>query len=320
MSELRWDPLRGDWVVTATHRMDRPQMPKDWCPFCPGSGQVPNEYDVYLYPNDFPSFATPPPQPGIAATDLYPTADSWGACDVVLYHPDHHTVLRDISLDHQVKIAKLWRRRYLELFENERVEYVYIFENHGEEIGVTMPHPHGQIYAFPLIPPVPAAEMRTAKAYWEKTGKCLHCRVLAEERADGWRLLFDDGEWTAFVPPYARWPYEVHLYPNRCVGHLGELSDAELRGLMRGIKRILQTYFNYYEKQYPYMKFIHQAPPRGTLGVGTHLHVEFNPIRRSREKLKFRAGCETGAGLFINDSYPEDKATELRDLLAEFEE
>jgi len=320
MSELRWDPLRGEWVVTATHRMDRPQMPRDWCPFCPGSGRVPDNYDVHIFPNDFPSFATPAPEPEIAATGLIPIRPSFGACDVVLYHPDHNTVLRELPLDHLIKLAKLWRNRYLAHFENEHVQYVYIFENHGEEIGVTMPHPHGQIYAFPVVPPVPAAEMRHAKQFHERHGRCLHCDILAEERADGRRMLFDDGEFTAFVPSYARWPYEVHLYPNRCAAHLGELNDEELRGLMRGMKRILQTYFNTYGKAYPYMKFFHQAPVRGEAGTGTHLHVEFNPIRRSQTKLKYRAGCETGAGLFINDSYPEEKAAELRDMLADAQE
>jgi UDPglucose--hexose-1-phosphate uridylyltransferase len=287
-------------------------MPEGWCPFCPGSGQVPEAYDVHVYPNDFPSFASPPAEPSLAGTDLLPIDLSWGACDVVLYHPDHNTVLREIEPEHLFKLAKLWQRRYLELFENKKIQYVYIFENHGEEIGVTMPHPHGQIYAFPIVPPVPAAEMKNAGEHLAKTGRCLHCDILENERRDGRRLLFDDGQWTAFLPSYARWPYELHLYPNRCVGHLGELTDDELRGLMRGMQRILKTYFRYYEKPYPYMKFFHQAPPRAGQGQGTHLHVEFNPIRRSPDKLKYRAGCETGAGLVINDSYPEVKAAELR--------
>jgi len=320
MSELRWDPLRGEWVVTATHRMDRPQMPKDWCPFCPGSGQVPDDYDVYIYPNDFPSFDTPAPAPGIEAETPWRTRRSWGACDVVLYHPEHTRDFLDIGIDHLTKLADLWRARYLELFENKKVKYVYVFENHGEEIGVTMPHPHGQIYAFPLVPPVPAAEMQRAKTYKEKRGTCLHCDLLEAERRDGRRIVFADGGWTAFVPFSARWPFEVHLYPDRCLPHMGELSSAERRSMMVAIKRVLATYRNYYERPFPYMMAFHQAPPIGDAGAGTHLHVEFYPIRRSREKLKFRAGCETGAGLFINDSYPEEKADELRRHLAAAEE
>jgi UDPglucose--hexose-1-phosphate uridylyltransferase len=158
--------------------------------------------------------------------------------------------------------------------------------------------------------------MRLARRHLVKTGRCLHCELAAAERRFKQRLLFADGRWTAFVPYAARWPFEIHLYPTRCVGHLGELSDRELRSMMAAIKRVLQTYRNYYERPYPYMMAFHQAPPRGHAGRGTHLHVEFYPIRRSRDKQKFRAGCETGAGLFINDSYPEEKAAELRARLA----
>jgi len=319
MSELRWDPLSGEWVVTATHRMDRPQMPRDWCPFCPGSGRVPGHYDVHLYPNDFPTFATPAAEPGLPSTREWRTRESWGACDVVLYHPDHRRDLVNIELDHLLKLAQLWRRRYLELFENKHVKYVFIFENHGEEIGVTMPHPHGQIYAFPLVPPIPAREMQRAAAYRRQHGRCLHCDLLAADRADGRRVLFDEGGWTGIVPFYARWPFEVHLYPNRCVRHLGQMKDAELRAMMAAIKRVLGAYLSYYGKAYPYIMCFHQAPPRGPVGRGAHLHVEFYPIRRSPTKLKFRAGCETGAGLFINDSYPEEKAAELRPHLPPLE-
>jgi UDPglucose--hexose-1-phosphate uridylyltransferase len=316
MSELRWDRLRGEWVVTATHRMDRPQMPSDWCPFCPGSGRVPESYDVYLYANDFPSFSTPPAEMSVTPNAFRRARPSWGACDVVLYHPDHNRDFIDIEVDHLCKVANLWRDRYLELFENERVKYVLIFENHGEEIGVTIPHPHSQIYAYPLVPPVPAAEMRQARLYKRRTGRCLHCDLLDDEVSDGRRILFDDAGWLAFVPFAARWPYEVHLYPKRCLGHLGDLSPPELRMMVAAIKRLLLTYRNYYERRFPYMMLFHQAPVTGNAGEGTHLHIEFVPIRRSRDKLKYRAGCETGAGLFINDSYPEEKAAELRALLA----
>jgi UDPglucose--hexose-1-phosphate uridylyltransferase len=317
MSELRWDRLRREWTVTATYRMDRPQMPDGWCPFCPGSGRVPNDYDVYLYRNDFPSFDSPPPPMSVVPVNAFPARESWGACDVVLYHPDHNRDLVDLDLDHLVKIALLWRDRYLELFQNKRVKYVLIFDNHGEETGVTIPHPHGQIYAFSLLPPVPGVEMRSAWAYKRRVGRCLHCDLLADEVQDGRRVLFDEGQWLAFVPFAARWPYEVHLYPRRCAGHLGELSLEELRAMVAAMKRLLMTYQNYYGRPFPYMTLFHQAPVTGRTERGTHLHVEFCPIRRSRDKLKYRASCETGAGLFINDSHPEDKAAELRSLLAE---
>ena len=317
MSELRWDPLRSEWIVTATHRMDRPQMPANWCPFCPGSGRVPASYDVHLYRNDFPSFSTPPPDIAVRSNGLRRVRPSWGASDVVLYHPDHERDLVDIDLDHLVKLARLWRDRYLELFENKRVKYVLIFENNGEEIGVTIPHPHGQIYAFPLVPPIPAAEMRSARSFKKRTGRCLHCELLADETKDGHRIVFDDADWVAFVPFTGRWPFEVHLYPRQCAGHIGELGEEDLRRMMMSIKRVLATYRNYYGRRFPYMMLFHQAPAKGVAGYGTHLHIEFCPVRRARDKLKYRAGCETGAGIVINDSYPEEKAAELRGVLAE---
>jgi UDPglucose--hexose-1-phosphate uridylyltransferase len=152
VSELRWNPLLREWVAVASARQDRPQMPKDWCPFDPGSGRVPDHYDVHLYPNDFPAFSLDSepfdPQPG-----LFKTTGARGACDVVLYHPDHNLPPSRMSVDHWKLVVALWTRRYAELAARPDIRYVLIFENTGVAIGVTMPHPHGQIYAFPYIPP-----------------------------------------------------------------------------------------------------------------------------------------------------------------------
>ena len=165
-------------AVDRTVRMDRPQMPKDWCPFCPGSGKVPDDYDVHIYPNDFPTFATPPPPADIEGDDLFRTRKSWGACDVVLYHPDHNKTLAELDADHLLKLVELWQSRYLELSAQKKVKFVYIFENNGETIGVTMPHPHGQIYAFPLIPPVVSRELYYSQKHFDKKGTCLHCDII----------------------------------------------------------------------------------------------------------------------------------------------
>ena len=142
MSELRWNPVLREWVATATHRMDRPQMPKDWCPFCPGSGRVPDQYEVHIYPNDFPTFATPPPESIVESTSLYPVQEAVGVCEVVLYTPEHHTTLAQLPVDHILKLVALWTSRYQELGSREEIKYVFEFENKGEVIGVTMPHPH----------------------------------------------------------------------------------------------------------------------------------------------------------------------------------
>src|SRR3954453_10596760 len=147
MSELRWHPLLKQWVVVAANRQDRPQMPKDWCPFDPGSGRVPDHYDVYLYPNDFPAFDEESgpfdPTPG-----LFKTTGAAGVCDVVLYSPEHNQNPSQLPPERWEKIVRLWMTRTTELVARPEVRYIMIFENTGEAIGVTMPHPHGQIYAF----------------------------------------------------------------------------------------------------------------------------------------------------------------------------
>ena len=317
MSELRWDPVRGEWVATATARMDRPQMPKDWCPFCPGSGEVPEDYDVHIYPNDFPTFAIPAPPQDIKGDDFFRTRKSWGFCDVVLYHPDHNKTIVDLDADHLLKLADLWQARYMELSENKKVKFVYIFENNGETIGVTMPHPHGQIYAFPLIPPVISRELYYSQKYYERKGACLHCDIIAREMEEGARVVLEDDLFLAILPFYARWPFELHVYAKEHLPHIGQFDHKHKRALCLMLKRVVKTYLNYFGFMPGYMMVMHQAPVNAGADDSYHFHVEFYPVNRSREKLKYRAGCETGAGVFINDSAPEEKAAELREFAAE---
>ena len=204
MTELRWNPTVREWVSTASHRQHRPQMPADWCPFCPGSGRVPDHYDVHIYPNDFSAFSIPPPEPAIEGDDFYQVEKSAGKCDVVLYHPDHNTSLPQLPVNHIVKLVKVWRQRFVELRAMPGIRYVLIFENKGAVIGVTMPHPHGQIYAFPFIPPRVEKEIAAARAHYRKHRRCVFCDVLGKERRDGRRIVAENGGFTAFIPFFAR--------------------------------------------------------------------------------------------------------------------
>jgi len=313
MSELRWNPILREWVATATHRMDRPQMPKDWCPFCPGSGKVPEEYDVYVYPNDFPTFRMPPYEPIVEGTGLFLVRESAGVCEVVLYTSEHDTTLTYLPLEHIVKLIRLWRKRYEDLGSREEIQYVFEFENKGEVIGVTMPHPHGQIYAFPYVPPKIQTELDAAEEHRARTGRCLFCDVIEEERRDGRRVLLENEGFVAIVPFFARYPYEVNLFPRRHLLDFTQFEDREIWDLARILKCVLLKYDNLYGFSFPYMMIIHQQPTDGGDHSSYHFHIEFLPPYRSRTKLKYLAGCESGAGTFINDSSPEEKAQELRE-------
>jgi UDPglucose--hexose-1-phosphate uridylyltransferase len=288
-------------------------MPADWCPFCPGSGRVPDNYDCYIYPNDFPAFSIPPPELAIQGDDFYRVARSQGKCDVVLYSPDHNTSLPQLSLDHLVKLVQLWRKRFMELKATLGVRYVLIFENKGAVIGVTMSHPHGQIYAFPFIPPRLMREMEAARAHQRAKRRCLFCDILKKERRDERRIVAENKAFTAFVPFYARWPYEVHIFSRRHLGTLDQFRASEERGLAEILKWVTLKYDNLYQFSFPYMMLMHQAPTKGRFPY-FHFHIEFYPPHRGKEKLKYLASVETGAGTFLNDSLAEEKAAELRSM------
>ncbi|MBV8298416.1 MAG: galactose-1-phosphate uridylyltransferase [Candidatus Eremiobacteraeota bacterium] len=316
---LRWHPLLGEWVATATHRQDRTFFPpEDYCPLCPTKpGKFPTEvpaesYDIVVFENKFPSLQRNPPQPEVASSALEPVAPSHGACEVVLYTPDHHATLAELPVRRIEHLVRVLRDRTRDLSAREEVVHVYPFENKGAAIGVTLSHPHGQIYAYPFVPPVIAREIAQARAHRASTGRCLFCDVRDAERADGRRMLAEEDGWVAYLPFFARYPYETHLAPARCVRALPDLDESEVRGLARILKRVLRGFDALFGVSFPYIMALHQAPKTDD---PYHLHVEFYPPMRSAKRLKYLAGSEAGAGMFINDTLPEVKAAELREKI-----
>lgn len=320
MSELRYNPIKGEWVITATHRQNRTFMPpRDFCPLCPTKNEnVPTEvagdFDVVVFENKFPSLQQQPPVPDVEGSELYPVRPAEGICEVVLYSPVHDTSLAKLPYSKFLKLVKVWKDRYVELGQREYVDYVFIFENKGVEVGVTLHHPHGQIYAYPFIPPIPERELEMSKAHLREHGECLFCRVLREELQDGRRIVAENDSFVAFVPFFARYPYEIHIMAREHVPSLAQFTGKEERELAAMLKLVLAKYDNVFLKSFPYIMVMHQQPTNGTGGEYAHFHIEFYPPLRTREKLKYLAGSEAGAGTFINDTIPEEKAKELREL------
>jgi UDPglucose--hexose-1-phosphate uridylyltransferase len=313
---LRWHPLLGEWVATATHRQERTFFPpEDYCPLCPTKpGQFPTEvpaptYDMVVFENKFPSLRRNPPPPEIEGTDLEPVAPSHGASEVVLYTPEHNATLTDLPVGRIEHLVRVWRDRTRVLEARDDVVHVFPFENKGAAIGVTLSHPHGQIYAYPFVPPVVAREIAQARGHAEATGRCLFCDVRDRERDDARRVVAEEEGWIAYVPFFARYPYETHLIATRCVRSLTELDDGEVRGLARILKRVLVGFDALFGVSFPYIMAVHQAPKTED---PYHLHIEFYPPMRSATRLKYLAGSEAGAGMFINDTLAEEKAAELR--------
>ena len=321
MSELRWNPQLGDWVITATHRQGRTFLPsRDFCPLCPSRDGLPAteidraDFEVAVFENRFPSLQPRPPEPAVVGTALTPVAPAIGACEVVVYTPRHDWALARADLPHLRRLIAVWAHRTLELGARPEIASVFVFENRGEAIGVTLHHPHGQIYAYPHLPDVLRREAENGQAHRFEHGSCLWCDVLAQELGDGRRVVAATGTWVASVPFFARWPYEVHLTPRRHVGWLHELTGAEADDLARVLKAVLVKYDALFGIPLPYVMAVHQRPTDGGDHAGYHLHIEFYPPNRTADKLKYLAGSEAGAGAFINDTLPEETAARLRDL------
>jgi UDPglucose--hexose-1-phosphate uridylyltransferase len=290
MSELRWHPLLEMWVVVTAHRQDRPQMPSGGCPFCPGSGRVPDSYDVHLYPNDFPAFSFEDP-------------NAPGVCDVVLYSPEHNRLPSELPVEQWEKVMALWTRRSAELRADPRVKYVMVFENAGEAVGVTMPHPHGQIYAFPFVPPRATRELESAEKFRAKEGRCLYCQVLNDELRDARRIVAENAAFVAFAPYFARFPFETQIYARRHAASLSELVANEPHELASIVSVMRKKYDALFGNPMPLMMALHQE---------THFYIEFLPLQRSASKLKYLAAVETTSWTFLNDVIPEHAAEALR--------
>jgi UDPglucose--hexose-1-phosphate uridylyltransferase len=321
VSERRWNPVLGEWVITATHRQDRTFLPPaEYCPLDatqPGD-ETPTEierpdFEIAVFENRFPSLRRDPPEPSVEGTDLTPVEPAIGACEVIVYTPEHNATLAGASVELIRRLVGVWAHRTLELGERPEIRYVFPFENKGEQIGVTLHHPHGQIYAYPEIPTIPLRETRNAEAYEAEHGECLWCSLLRQELADGRRIVAETATWIASVPFFAHWPYEVHLTPRRHVGWLHELDGGEAEDLARILKAVLVKYDALFGFSLPYIMAIHQRPTEDGHDP-YHLHVEFYPPNRTEKKLKYLAGSEAGAGAFINDTLQEETAARLREL------
>jgi UDPglucose--hexose-1-phosphate uridylyltransferase len=322
MSELRYNPLLGEWLATATHRQDRTFLPPaDYCPLCPTRpGHPPTEvpeddYDLVSFENRFPSLSSNPPEPAIAPSGIYDVRPSKGICEVLLYSSDHNTTLAREPVERIYKLVKVWRNRFAELDGLEFVKYVFIFENKGEAVGVTLHHPHGQIYAYPFVPPIAKKELRQSRRYKKDTGRCLLCDIVQKEMDFAGRIVAENASFAAYIPFFARYPYETHIAAKRHLHAITDLREAEQQDLAELLKQVLMAFDRLFDISFPYMMVMHQRPSDGKKHSYSHFHIEFYPPMRTATKLKYLAGSEAGAGVFINDTLPEVKALELRALI-----
>ena len=326
-SGLRWDALRGEWVVIAAQRQDRTFLPPaDECPLCPSRPgrltEIPaDNYDVVVFENRFPSLrgtadgsSGGPPGSGPAETAGVPGRPAVGRCEVVCFTSDHDASFASLTPRRVRTVVEAWADRTTALGAMAGIEQVYCFENRGEEIGVTLRHPHGQIYGFPFVTPMTSRMVAQARGYAAGTGRNLFDDLVAGELATGIRLVACNEHWTAFVPAAARWPYEVLLFPAERVADIPALSDEARAAFCDLYLDVLSRLDALFGMPLPYIAAWHQAPngdefARSEFG----LHLQVLSVRRAPGKLKYLAGTESGMGVWINDVLPEEAAQRLRE-------
>jgi UDPglucose--hexose-1-phosphate uridylyltransferase len=342
-STVRFDRLLGEWVAIAGHRQTRTYVPPDdECPLCPSrrghQSEIPaHDYDVVVFENRFPSFASPseldpenspdgngfPDTTGFAERtgfagnigfpDSFVSGPGVGRCEVVCFTSDHDAAFSSLSPTRVRTVIEAWVARSEALAAIPEVEQVFCFENRGEEIGVTLSHPHGQIYGYPFVTPRTAQMLDSARTHLATTGRNLFADVLEAEIRSGERIVASNEHWTAFVPFAARWPLEVHLYPNRQVPDLPSLTDAEREQLAAIYLDVLRRMERVHQDSLPYIAAWHQAPVRVDRDLA-YLHLELFSIRRAPGKLKYLAGSESAMGAFVNDVLPEEAARRMREV------
>jgi UDPglucose--hexose-1-phosphate uridylyltransferase len=328
--EQRWHPLREEWVVVAAHRQDRPWQGEraaasppptpeyvESCYFCPRNQRVsgarnPDYTSVYVFDNDHPCVGPQAPQPLEPPPGIYRNRPATGVARVVCYTPKHNLTLAELPVNEIQALLGTWRDQYLELGARPEVRHVLTFENKGDVVGVSNPHPHGQIYATNFVFKTIETEAAASRRHYRDHGRVLFGDIIRAERDDGRRILFESPSAIVFLPYFARYAYECYVAPKETHPSLATMTPGEIHELAAALKSLLVRYDNLWRLSFPYVLTLHQAPTDGGDYSSFHFHLECHPPLRKPQLLKYLAGPEIGGGNFLSDTRPESKADELR--------
>ena len=330
--EERWHPLREEWVIVAAHRQNRPwsggiiehaeEAVPDYvsdCYLCPGNVRVNGKHNdnyssTFVFDNDMPSVSPDAPQDLQTPVGIYRNRSAQGVARVVCYSPHHSLTLAELEPSEVEGLLSVWQEQYRELGGRPEVKHVLIFENKGEAVGVSNPHPHCQIYATNFVFKFIETEARASAKHLEETGRALFKDILLAEQLDGRRIICENETAIAFMPYFARYAYEVFVAPKETHPHIAALTDRERSDLADVLRRVLIKFDNLWQIPFPYVMPLHQAPTDDEDHRGFHFHIEFHPPLRRPNLLKYLAGPEIGGGNFLSDTAPEEKAAELREV------
>ncbi|HID06197.1 MAG TPA: galactose-1-phosphate uridylyltransferase [Armatimonadetes bacterium] len=328
--EQRWHPLRREWVIIAAHRQsrpwvgemapeaheERPEYVPD-CYLCPGNVRAsgarnPYYTSTFVFDNDFPCVGSTAPTHLEQPVGIYRNSPATGIARVLCYHPKHNMSLALMDVDEVVQVVRAWREQFIHLGSQPDVAYVLIFENKGEVVGVSNPHPHCQIYATNFVCKLIERELVACETHLQSTGRRLMSDIIASELRDGRRIIVENATMLAFVPYFARYAYEVFIVPKGHRRDIAELTDAEVHDLATALHTVVVKYDNLWRMSFPYVLVLHNRPTDGKPYDAFDFHIEIYPPLRAPHLRKYLAGPEIGGGVFLSDTSPEEKAKELQ--------
>lgn len=317
VGQIRYDALTHEWVTVAGHRQTRTFLPSQRsCPLCPSSSENQTEipessYEVVIFENRFPSLSAPVKNWELPNLEPFAQAENAGTCEVVCFTDDHNSTFSELSPERVGLVIEAWQDRTADLLSKDFIEYVFIFENFGQDIGVTISHPHGQIYGYPFVPSRALQSLSAIKSYARRTGRHVVDDIIVRELSEESRIVEITKHWVSFVPFAARWPFQLQIHPRTPVARFTHLSEEMKAELADFFPRALRQVSGLFDQEVPYIAAWNQAP-NGPLEPYGRLYLDLFTTRRASDKLKYLAGSESAMGAFVNDILPEQAAEMLR--------
>jgi len=322
MKELRWNPLLRTYTIVAANRQNRPNLPKGWCPFCPSSGQVPENFTVHKHDNDFPCMSQDPMGTMAVSDPFFKAMQSYGKCEVILYSPEHDITFPELSVAHIEELVRLWKERFEELRQDDNIKYIFPFENRGEAVGVTIHHPHGQLYAYPFVPLKLKTELDSCKDFHTEHGHCLFCEMNTAEQKAKVRIITENDSFVSYLPYFTDYPFGAFIVSKQHLGNFAEFEEKHIHDLAVILKNLTGAFDCIYDKPFPYMMCIHQTPVNTVEYADSdtyfHFHIEFYPPLRSETAIKYYASSEMGAWAAANTMAVEESVQIIRKALEKF--
>ena len=313
--EIRKNPFTGEWVIFSEKRQDRPDRKADECPLCSGSEEVPYFSKALRIDNKFPSLSLEGEVKKHKLGEFREKMNGYGSCQLVVYTDNHNAKFLTLEPDNIMDIFQVWMEATKESSKNSSLKYILPFENYGLDVGATLIHPHGQIYTFPFVPTEILKEFEAIIKYRENNKTCMVCKYISTEINDGSRIVYHDDNIVALIPYFAKYAYDVYIYPKRHYNFLHQGTRSEFNTIISTIPEIIKAINKVLEKEVSYSLSLHQAPINTKNSSFYHLYFKIHTPQRNPNSLKLLGAVETSTGVFINGIYPKNAATQLRKIL-----